>query len=451
MTNRFTIIKILKLIGIPALLSLFIFIAGDYISTQRYYDDLLGKYLESMEKYLIEDKLFFNYIEQEHIKNEYVKTNDKDQEKVYQQKKAEYEQAKNFARSVTENTLRSLSKNDGICLFPTDFQLNIKPIQIIHTNSFRNLFCIFGTQKNQERRQLLLTFLQESKLGFKDLTGKRPDQPADSFLEGISFASIPQENILDLQSIKLDNAILRKAEFAKANLREASLISADLTEARLTEADLSDAFLIKANLNQATLNGTILKNTNLTRANLIDANLTNVELDNRTNFKGVVYGCSRNNEDTCFYKKIENEELKKKLEKQAIEVKPGLDLSDLPIKTRQVLDEVFTSSIDDKTSCASIHKDKTRCALYDTDLSEVNLTGAKLVNGDLRKTDFTSANLTGADLTDSNLTGANLKDAILTRANLKGSKGAAAAIKQAKLCKTILPNGKISGCQRNDS
>ncbi|MBD2296473.1 pentapeptide repeat-containing protein [Anabaena sphaerica FACHB-251] len=434
MKINFGIIKLFKFIGISTLVSLLLFIAGDYISRQRYYDELIDKFLTSMELYLIQDKLYVNYLEMEHIKKEHLNTNDEDKKKEFQQKKAEYEQAKNLARSVTENTLRSLSTNDGICL--------------------RIIPCMFT--KNPERRQLLLSFLDEAGLGFKNrVDGIMPEEPSESFLEEINLGSLRDTEGLHLEEINLSRAILRRANFKDAKLRGANLTTTELTDARLHYANLSGAYLTKANLKNAYLFQATLKGTHLQRANLIDANLKKVVLDNNTDFKGAVYGCSRP-ELPCFYSKSESEELKRKLEKQAIEVKPGLDLSDLPLETRQFLDDVFKSSIDDKTSCASIHKDKTRCALYDTDLSEVNLTGAKLVNADLRKTNFTKANLTdadltGADLTGADLTGANLKDAILTRTNLKDAKGATAAIKQVKLCKTTLPNGKISGCQKNDS
>lgn len=449
---------ILKIIGETAVFSIVVTIVGgivaNYISQQRYYDDLLDKYLNSMENLLIKDDLHVNYLEEKRLYKEkqelYKKILNKHDENTnkqfeqkeaqYNQKKAKYDQVKNLALSVTENTLRSLSKNDGICLPESLYFKSWSPKSWSVVE-----FCCLGTKHNPERRQLLLSFLQQSKLGFINLSGERPEQPAESFLEGINLSSMSDakkvlEN-LDLEKIQLDRAILRKANFTQANLRNAHLNAADLTDAFLKQTDLSGADLTKTNLRNAALNKATLKGTNLQRANLIDADLTGVKFKDGINFKGAVYGCFVTRGE-CWYKKSNNEtkELIDKLQNEAIEVKRGLDLSNLPPKTRKALDEVFKKDP---------HQDKTLLAFIDTDLSGVDLTGAKLVNADLRKTDFTKAILKDANLTNANLTGANLTNADLTGANLKGAKGA--AINQAKLCNTILPSGKISVCLKKDS
>jgi uncharacterized protein YjbI with pentapeptide repeats len=416
-----------KIIGASTLVTLIITIVGNYVSGQRYYDELLDKYLTSMEVLLIKDKFHVIYLEKEELNQEILNNGDRKKKKDLTQKEAEYNQVKSLALSVTENTLRSLSKNDGMmCL----------PVKIL------NIHCIPGTRHNPERRQLLLTFLEESKLGFLNPEdGKRPDQPLESFLEGINLSTLTDEKTdekLDLEGIRLTRAILRKANFSRANLRGAYLNAADLTGARLEQADLSGADLTKVNLRNANLSKANLRQTILKRSNLIDARLEDVELDKKTDLKGAVYGETK--------KRPYTEETKKKLEivknhlikKGAIEVKPGLDLSNLPPETRQALNEVFEDN--------RPIKDKALLALYATDLSGVDLTQAKLVDADLREANFTGATLTGADLTGANLTGADLTGADLTRA-----KGAVININKAKLCNTILPTGEISDCPKEVS
>ncbi|MBH8566119.1 pentapeptide repeat-containing protein [Nostoc sp. CENA67] len=412
---------ILKIIGGSAILSLVGGIVANYISQQRYYDDLLDKYFNSMEKLLIKDELQNNYLDM-HLPDK------RNHHENNRQKKAKYkyEQVKSLALAVTGNTLRSLSKNDGMCLFG-------EPLKKVP-------LCIPWTRKNPERRELVLNFLQQSKLGFIDPdSGQRPPQPAESFLEGINLSTMSDSKILrrldkilgklnlcknleklDLEKIQLDRAILIKANFTQANLTGAKLSNADLRDAVLTQTDLSNANLTKTNLRNAHLENATLNGTTLERANLIDANLKDVNLDNQTHFKGAVYGRT----------KSYSQKTKNKLEEEAIKVERGLDLSNLPPKTRKALNEVFKKDP---------HQDKTRLALINTDLSGVDLTNANL----------TGAILKDADLTNANLTGANLKDADLTGANLKGTKGA--AINQAKLCNTILPTGEISVCLNKDS
>jgi uncharacterized protein YjbI with pentapeptide repeats len=423
--NILNIVKnIGKVIGISALLSLIGTIVGTYISGQRYYDELLDKYLTSMEVFLIKDELHATYLAKEHLKKKIQNNHDENITEEFKKQEAKYSQVKSLALSVTENTLRSLSRNDGMCL---------------PGKTFKIILCIPGTTNNPERRQLLLTFLQESELGFiNQKDGKRPEQPAESFLERINLSSISPTKKLNLENIKLERAILREANFSRANLTGAYLNAADLTDARLEQADLSHADLTKANLRNANLSKAILNGTTLKRANLIDARLEDVELDKKTDLKGAVYGETK--------KRPYTEETKKKLEivknhlikKGAIEVKPGLDLSNLPPETRQALNEVFEDN--------RPIKDKALLALYATDLSGVDLTQAKLVDADLREANFTGATLTGADLTGANLTGADLTGADLTRA-----KGAVININKAKLCNTILPTGEISDCPKEVS
>jgi uncharacterized protein YjbI with pentapeptide repeats len=422
-----------KIIGASTLVTLIITIVGNYISGQRYYDELLDKYLTSMEVFLIKDELHATYLAKEHLKKKIQNNHDENITEEFKKQEAKYSQVKSLALSVTENTLRSLSRNDGMmCL----------PVKIL------NIHCIPGTRHNPERRQLLLTFLEESKLGFiNPEDSKRPNQPLESFLEGINLSTLTDEKTdekLDLEGIQLTRAILRKANFSRANLRGAHLNAADLKNARLPEIDLSDADLTKANLKNADLRYAILKRTILRRVNLIDARLEYVELDKKTDLKGAVYGETmdfrpRSSNEASKEISDERQEIKDKLMKKgAIEVKPGLDLSNLPLETRQALDEVFKEYKSDI--------DRTLLALRETDLSGVDLTKAKLVDADLREANFTDADLTGADLTGADLTGADL-----TGADLTGAKGAVININKAKLCNTILPTGEISDCPKEVS
>jgi uncharacterized protein YjbI with pentapeptide repeats len=86
----------------------------------------------------------------------------------------------------------------------------------------------------------------------------------------------------------------------------------------------------------------------------------------------------------------------------------------------------------------------TQSNLRAANLSHANLTGgtltgaylqnANLYNANLRGVNFTNADLTDADLTKADLTSARLSDAVTKGANLKN----------AKLCRTIMPDNSIN-------
>ncbi|MBD2665672.1 pentapeptide repeat protein [Richelia sinica FACHB-800] len=288
-------------------------VVSNHISQQRYYDELVDKYIASMEKLLIEDTFHYKYLKSLD-KKENTNTALSPDELRY---KHEYNQVKSLALSVTENALRSLSKDDGFCI----------PLPKLE-KPFWN--CRYIGQNNPERRQFVVSFLDQAGLGFKSIFDPkiRRGQQWESFLEEINLGALERNRGLNLERIMLPRAILKKANFTEADLKKAFLSSTDLTDARLIDANLSGAYLIDANLSGAYL---------------IDANLS----------------------------------------------------------------------------------------------------GAYLIDAKLPNANFTDANLTNADLTNADLTNADL-----TRANLTRAKGA--VINQAKLCNTILPNGKISGCPKND-
>lgn len=81
------------------------------------------------------------------------------------------------------------------------------------------------------------------------------------------------------------------------------------------------------------------------------------------------------------------------------------------------------------------------------DLRYANLQGADLTKANLKSTIFVNANLQGANLAASNLSRTNFRNANLSRANLLGALRDDDDIESRPsliLCKTILPNGKVS-------
>jgi hypothetical protein len=328
--------NILKAITFPALISLVAFIGGNYISDQRYYNDLVDKYINSMEELLIKDKFHANYLDnknrdlltnaQQNLKKGkkrlqdlkpdfiriiYIKfvSNDNNkseqqfqsidieeaikkikqaqklnnqspdkklkniidrmekefekqclqQEVDYKKKETEFNQVRSLALSITENTLRSLSKNDGLfaIYINKSYQINIPVInQKINLPRFHWSSEVPFTRRNPERQQLLLSFLDKAGLGFKSKDrGTRPEQPSESFLEGINLGRLTETEGVNLEKINLSRSILRKADLRGAYLRKANLSSADLEGSHLQEADLTGAFLTDADLKDADLKG----------------------------------------------------------------------------------------------------------------------------------------------------------------------------------------------------
>jgi len=71
--------------------------------------------------------------------------------------------------------------------------------------------------------------------------------------------------------------------------------------------------------------------------------------------------------------------------------------------------------------------------LREADLSQAVLSQAKLVGANLHRIRLQGADLTNADLTDANLYGIDLREAITENT----------LFEKAKLCNTILPDGKV--------
>lgn len=143
-------------------------------------------------------------------------------------------------------------------------------------------------QLDGERKARVVQFLYEAQLiGFKRLDNSKVD-------------TVLRLEEADLSEVKLEGAILRRADFTLADLTRADLGWADLTGADLTLAQLSEAnlegaelvgvnfsgaYLAGANLEEANLNGADFNGADLCGANLIEADLTFAHLED-TNIAG---------------------------------------------------------------------------------------------------------------------------------------------------------------------
>ncbi len=102
-----------------------------------------------------------------------------------------------------------------------------------------------------------------------------------------------------LTGVDLRGAILTSTNLRDTDLRRANLIGVDLSNTDLSGADLREANLIRANLNDANLSGANLSGanllrtqalgTNFTQAILIGASLEDWQIDDNTNFNGVIW------------------------------------------------------------------------------------------------------------------------------------------------------------------
>ena len=138
---------------------------------------------------------------------------------------------------------------------------------------------------NIERRQLLINFLRNSRLGFKNEKGKETNGAFSLLLKGLDLRAVGKDCWsdspgcgLDLQGVDLSRAILPEAVLTQIDLRKATLSDADLSGATLTQAHLGGAFLSQANLEGAFLPEANLKGADLRKANLRKADLTGADL-----------------------------------------------------------------------------------------------------------------------------------------------------------------------------
>ena len=95
----------------------------------------------------------------------------------------------------------------------------------------------------------------------------------------------------DLNEANLTRANLYGVHFWETNLVEANLKEANLEEAELWEANLTGANLEGANLEEAELNGANLSGASLEGAILTGACIEDWQINNDTNFDGVICKC----------------------------------------------------------------------------------------------------------------------------------------------------------------
>lgn len=281
---------LINIFGGSAIITLSINAISNYISAQGYYNDLLHEYIQSMEVFLIKDQLGSVYQDMEALRREITNGNiDKNKRIEYEKKKIAFENLSNLTRSTTEITLRSLSQNDGLLFIPWS-KICLPPeltklFKSQWEDPWKHGLClpldtyIPLTRNNPERRELLLNFLKQSGLGFKDFKNNLPNPPFDSFLKGINLGEVRKGNYaysLDLKEINLSKAIIPEAKFSRANLRDANFQFAKMQNSYLVYANLESAKLLGANLNGANLTGANLRGANLTDANLEGATNPNL-------------------------------------------------------------------------------------------------------------------------------------------------------------------------------
>ena len=347
-------------IAVGVLVAVGLSLAGRYVERQSYYSSLLDKYLASTEQLLIKDTLEW-------------RKEMRDQQGSSSSAKPTPEEIKSsidsLIRASTEQTIRSLSENDGV-------------------------WWLKWFNHNIERRQLLINFLRNSRLGFKNEKGEETNGAFSPLLTGLDLSEVGKDCQLnpprpdprqlrgcglDLQGVDLSRAILPKALLTQTNLRGATFSDADLREATLYSADLRETWFGQADLREAHLMGAKLKGAKLKGANLMGANLTVADL-REVDLTGAIYSDGTKWPDGYDPQKS-----------GALRIGPG------------------------------------------TNLKGADLKGANLKGADLREADLKGADLKGADLDRADLMGADL-----TGADLTGAKGV--ELKGAKLCKTIGPD-----------
>ena len=82
-----------------------------------------------------------------------------------------------------------------------------------------------------------------------------------------------------------------------------------------------------------------------------------------------------------------------------------------------------------------------RADLSGADLSDADLSGANLRRASLDRARLVDANLQYADLSGADLRGARLRGADLTGADLTGAKLRGGELADARVCRTVLPDG----------
>ena len=256
--------------------SLVIFFVGQYVQKQSYYSSLLDKYLVSTEQLLIRDNLEWRKEMRDQQDSsasakptpQEIKSNIESLLRANTEQKEIKSNIEFLFRANTEQTIRSLSEDDG--LGGVIGFIDNGPTWLNH---------------NIERRQLLINFLRNSRLGFKNEKGEETNGAFSPLLTGLDLRPVGKDCWsdspgcgLDLQGVDLSRAILPKAVLTQIDLRRATLSDADLRGTTLTQAHLGGAFLSQANLEGAFLPEANLKGADLRKANLKGADLTGADL-----------------------------------------------------------------------------------------------------------------------------------------------------------------------------
>ena len=239
----------------------------------------------------------------------------------------------------------------------------------------------------------------------------------------------------------LDKVDLREVDLRGADMRNVSLTKAYLWKANLEGANLEGANLQYTNLELANLEGANLKNTNLknarlvetklTRANLLNANISNIQIF-KTEF------CETIMPDGS----IKNSYCPEGSYQSYTEQDTNVVLSGEEAKKKLFGDnECVGCNLNGTSLSGNILRgaNLTKATLRGADLRGADLHEAKLRESDLRGADLQRADLQGADLSYSEMPYADLNEADLQGADLFG-----ANLKNAKFCKTTMPDGSIA-------
>ncbi|MBC1196802.1 pentapeptide repeat-containing protein [Microcystis aeruginosa BLCCF158] len=449
-------------IAVGVLVAVGLSLAGRYVERQSYYSSLLDKYLASTEQLLIKDTL--------DLRDQMLKEGNPDPNAT--KKSAEADQKEgleitseeiklkeiksnldSLIRASTEQTIRSLSENDGV-------------------------WWLKWFNHNIERRQLLINFLRNSRLGFKNEKGKETNGAFSPLLTGLDLRAVgkdcqsnpprpdsPQRRGcgLDLQGVDLSLAILPNAVLTQTNLRGAILNDANLSGAILYSADLRETWFRQAYLREAYLRQADLRQANLRQANLTEADLTGADLKG-ADLTGAIYSDGTKWPDGYDPQKS-----------GALRIGPGaklkganlmgFDLREVDLKGADLTGAIYS----DETKWPDGYDPQKFGALRigpganlkGADLMGANLMGVDLKGADLREADLREAKLDRADLTGADLTGAIYSDVtqwpdgydpqksgalrIGSRANLKGANLTGANLREADLREAKLDRADLTG------
>jgi uncharacterized protein YjbI with pentapeptide repeats len=209
----------------------------------------------------------------------------------------------------------------------------------------------------------------------------------------------------------LIEADLRGADLRRRDLRYKPILGAKLSFANLSGANLGVADLSNADLSNAILAGANLEDVTLYDANLTDADLTGANLQRVHGNRANLYGAHLRNADLRDSTFLQSNMQTANLEQANFQ---GADLSQAIIASARARKARFVSA------------NLSRAILNWSDFTDADMTNAILRGGSMKNTDFTGATLLGADAIP-------------------------AALEEAVLCRTTLPDGSITykNCESN--